>query len=147
MIGPAVLQSVIMLFAGLLIVAMVTDIVWLRIPNWIPVGVGLLFLTAAMVEPRSLVWWGSHLAAGLVVFLVGIGLFAWGKLGGGDVKLLAAVALWFGLAPLPGLLVAIGVVGGAVSIACLVLRFYGMGRWLELLGVRALVLQSGQGAP
>ena len=86
---------------GLLITATITDIIWLRIPNWIPAGIVVLFLTAAMAEPRSLDWWGSHLSAGLVVLLVGMVVFAWGKLGGGDVKLLAAVALLFGLTPLP----------------------------------------------
>jgi prepilin peptidase CpaA len=147
MSGLAVLQAATVLFVGLLIAATITDIVWLRIPNWISAGIALLFLAAAVAEPRSPAWWGSHLGAGCIVLLVGIGVFAWGKIGGGDVKLLTGVALWFGLAPLPALLLAIGVVGGVVSIACLVLRGSGSGRWLGNFGMRAVALEKGEGVP
>jgi prepilin peptidase CpaA len=145
--SPALLQAASALFVGLLIAATVTDIVWLRIPNWISFGIVALFLAAAMAEPRSLAWWGSHLAAGGIVLLVGAAVFAWGKIGGGDVKLLTGVALWFGLAPLPALLLVIGVAGGVVSLVCLILRGYGSGAWLELLGMRAVALEKGQGVP
>ncbi|MGA3002798.1 MAG: prepilin peptidase [Acetobacteraceae bacterium] len=145
--SPAVLQAATIVFIGSLIVATITDIVWLRIPNWIPACIALLFLVAAVAEPRSLAWWGSHLGAGGIVLLVGMGVFAWGKIGGGDVKLMTAVALWFGLSPLPALLLAIGVVGGGVSIACVVLRGVGSGAMLEYLGLRAVALETGQGVP
>jgi prepilin peptidase CpaA len=141
------LQLAIVPFVGLLIAATITDIIWLRIPNWIPVGITLLFLCAAMTAPRSLSWWGSHLAAGGIVLLVGMGIFAWGKIGGGDVKLLTGVALWFGLAPLPALLLVIGVAGGVLSIVCFVLRLYGLSAVLEYLGMRAAALEKGQGVP
>jgi Flp pilus assembly protein protease CpaA len=147
MTSPAILQLAIVPFVGLLIAATITDIVWLRIPNWIPAGIAVLFLAAAVAEPRSLAWWGSHLGAGGIVLLVGMGIFAWGKIGGGDVKLLTGVALWFGLSPLPALLLAIGVVGGVVSIACVVLRGSGSDALLEYLGLRAVSLEKGQGVP
>jgi prepilin peptidase CpaA len=147
MSGAALLQVATLIFVGLLIVATITDIIWLRIPNWISAGIAVLFLGAAVTEPRSLAWWGSHLGAGGIVLLVGMAVFAWGKIGGGDVKLLTGVALWFGLAPLPALLLAIGVVGGVVSIACVVLRGYGSGALLEYLGMRAVALEKGQGVP
>jgi prepilin peptidase CpaA len=147
MTSPALLQMATVVFVGSLIAASITDIVWLRIPNWIPACVVALFLVAAVAEPRSLAWWGSHLGAGGIVLLVGIGVFAWGKIGGGDVKLLAGVALWFGLAQLPALLLAIGVVGGVVSIACVVLRGFGSGAILEYFGMRAVALEKGQGVP
>jgi prepilin peptidase CpaA len=147
LIGLSILQLATVPFAGLLIAATFTDILWLRIPNWISIGIVLLFLAAAMAEPRSLSWWGSHLAAGGIVLLAGMGIFAWGKIGGGDVKLLTGVALWFGLSPLPALLLAIGIVGGAVSIACILLRGSGSAALLEYLGVRAAALEKGQGAP
>jgi prepilin peptidase CpaA len=143
----AILQAATAVFVGLLIAAAITDIVWLRIPNWISAGVVLFFVAAAVAEPRSLAWWGSHLGAGCIVLLVGIAVFAWGKIGGGDVKLLTGVALWFGLAELPALLLAIGVVGGVVSIACLILRGTGTGAMLEYLGMRAVALEKGQGVP
>jgi prepilin peptidase CpaA len=145
--SPALLQVATIVFVGSLIAATITDIVWLRIPNWIPACITGLFLLAAMAEPRSLAWWGSHLGAGGIVLLVGMGVFAWGKIGGGDVKLLTSVALWFGLSPLPELLLAIGVVGGAVSIVCVVLRGFGSGAMLEHLGMHAVALETGEGVP
>jgi prepilin peptidase CpaA len=145
--SPATLQMATIVFVAALIAATITDIVWLRIPNWIPLCIAVGFLVAAMAEPRSLAWWGSHVAAGGIVLLAGMAVFAWGKIGGGDVKLLTAVALWFGLAQLPALLLAIGVVGGVVSIACVVLRGAGSGAILEYFGMRALALEQGQGVP
>lgn len=147
MTSLTILQLATVPFVGLLITASFTDILWLRIPNWIPLGIALLFLGAAMAEPRSLSWWGSHLGAGGIVLLVGMGIFAWGKIGGGDVKLLTGVALWFGLSQLPALLLAIGVIGGVVSVACIVLRGSGSGALLEYVGLRAMALEQGQGAP
>jgi prepilin peptidase CpaA len=41
--------------------------------------------------------WPLHLAMGVLVFLAGAGLFAAGVLGGGDVKLFAAGAVWAGI--------------------------------------------------
>jgi prepilin peptidase CpaA len=147
MTSPALLQMATAVFVGSLIAATITDVFWLRIPNWIPACIVALFLVAAMTEPRSLAWWGSHLGAGGIVLLVGIGIFAWGKIGGGDVKLLTGVALWFGLAQLPALLLTIGVAGGLVSVACVILRGFGSGVILEHFGMRAVVLEKGQGVP
>jgi prepilin peptidase CpaA len=147
MTGATLLQMATVVFVGSLIAATITDILWLRIPNWIPACIVALFLVAAMTEPRSLAWWGSHLGAGGIVLLAGIGIFAWGKIGGGDVKLLTGVALWFGLAQLPALLLVIGVVGGVVSLACIVLRGFGSYAILEHFGMRAVALEKGQGVP
>src|SRR5260370_40657845 len=59
----------------------------------------------------------QHVLAGLIVLVIGSGLFAWGKLGGGDVKLLTATSLWVGWGPtLLDLFLAIGVLGAAISL-------------------------------
>jgi prepilin peptidase CpaA len=52
----------------------------------------------------------------LAVFLAGALLFARGYLGGGDVKLLSAAALWAGPAGLPTLLLLTAVFGGALAL-------------------------------
>lgn len=85
--------------AALAIGAALSD--WARyvIPNQIPIAVAGLFAIHAGVillrgaEPMSLVW---ALACGVAVFVVGAFLFAQKVLGGGDVKLMAACALWAG---------------------------------------------------
>jgi prepilin peptidase CpaA len=132
-------------YAGLLATAVISDIAWLRIPNLVPLLLAALFLVAQVFAPHP--DWLSHLAAGAVVFAVGFGLFAWGKLGGGDVKLIAAVALWHGLWLLPALLLLIGLAGGAVALVCVAARQSGLGTYLAAHGIDAVALQQGEGVP
>lgn len=63
--------------------------------------------------------WPLHLAIAVLVFLVGIGVFAAGLAGGGDVKLFAATALWAGPDLLAGLVVVMSLVGGLLAMAAL----------------------------
>lgn len=133
-------------YGGLLAVAVANDVASLRIPNFVPLAVALLFLPAALLSPGPIDW-VSHLAAAAISFGVGIGLFAWGKLGGGDVKLIAAVALWHGLKPLPELVLLIGIVGGIVAILCVLLRWAGLGRFLAVRGADLVSLRAGAEIP
>ena len=64
-------------------------------------------------------------------------------LGGGDVKLLAAVALWLGMSKLALLLIGVGMIGGVFALLWLALR------WLvrRVLPGRALPSSLEAGAP
>jgi prepilin peptidase CpaA len=145
MSGPAILLGVMQL---LLVVAAWTDFRSLRIPNGVTAAIVALFpfyaiLSGMSIEAALL----QHLSAGVAVLAVGILLFAAGKVGGGDVKLLAGVALWLGWADLaPGLLV-IALVGSALCFALLGLRATPLPLWLELRGLHSVVLEKGKGAP
>jgi prepilin peptidase CpaA len=136
-------------YGGLLATAVLTDLHALRIPNMIPLLLVGLFVVVAVLS----VWtarpvdWPSHLLAGGIVFAAGLGLFAWGKIGGGDVKLLTAVALWHGLRLLPELLLATALLGGVLGLAFLVLRKSGLAAVLAASGVRSVVLEDGAGIP
>lgn len=85
--------------AALAIGAALSDWVRYVIPNQIPIAVsGLFVLHAAVVllrggAPMPLVW---AVACGVAMFAAGAFLFAQKVLGGGDVKLMAACALWAG---------------------------------------------------
>jgi prepilin peptidase CpaA len=87
------------LLAGLaaaLVTAAVYDLKSRRIPNW-------LCVTIAVMAP--LFWWGTgtafypdalfRIGAAALIFLLFFGIFCVGGMGGGDVKLGTAVALWF----------------------------------------------------
>jgi Flp pilus assembly protein protease CpaA len=63
------------------------------------------------------------LAAFLIVFLIGLLLFNLGKLGGGDVKFLAALSLWAGLGELMQLLLVVTLAGGILSVMYLIAYF------------------------
>lgn len=65
---------------------------------------------------------GWHLAAGLLVLVVCFGLFAAGWIGGGDAKLAAATALWFGFDQLMPYLLLAAVAGGVLTFLILGLR-------------------------
>jgi prepilin peptidase CpaA len=119
------------LLLGLFVVpvalAMGWDAVAYRIPNW---TVGVLvagFPLAGLLAPEGLPWL-EHLGAAALVFAVGVGLFMLRFAGGGDIKLLTAVALWVGWRHLLDLVVLMGILGGVVVLVLLAAR-----RWLPLL--------------
>ncbi len=80
--------------AGALGWAAVSDIRRYIIPNSVPVIAVIAFVITACFHPLSFVTDGLLTAWG--VLLVGALLFAFGWMGGGDVKLMTAVALWSG---------------------------------------------------
>lgn len=102
----------------LLAVVMVWDLRCRLIPNWAAIGLVLLFLVPALLAGQWLSI-GESAAVAAVVFLAGALLFHAGWLGGGDVKLVAALALWAGPAGVMQLLLLTSLAGGVVSLLCL----------------------------
>lgn len=98
-----------------LIAAALSDAVTYLIPNRYVAAVGAAFLVYAAGKPPSL-WLHGFAAAGLLL-AIGVLLFERGILGGGDVKLMAAIALWTGFDKLPLMLVVTGISGGALALA------------------------------
>jgi len=78
-----------------MLVAAYTDALTMTIPNWISVMVLGAFLLITPFVWQSWAVFGEHLLVGLSVFLFGFALFAFGWLGGGDAKLMAATAFWW----------------------------------------------------
>jgi len=60
-----------------------------------------------------------QLAAGVIVFILLAGAFYAGMMGGGDVKLAAALALWFTPAGTVRFLVLMSIAGGVLTLALL----------------------------
>lgn len=77
-----------------LVWAAVSDVRHYMIPNRIPVILGVGFLIMGLFLKTPFLLGGA--ATGALVLLVGAALFGRGLMGGGDVKLLAAMALWSG---------------------------------------------------
>jgi prepilin peptidase CpaA len=78
--------------------AAASDLARFVIPNRACALAAAGYLLASLALPAGL--WLAGLGVGLVAFALGAALFARGWLGGGDVKLAGAIALWAG----PGLL-------------------------------------------
>src|SRR5258707_8642410 len=85
------------------------------IRNVLPAALCLLWPVYLVAAPSlsGALW---SLGCGVAVFIVGAFLFARGYLGGGDVKLLSAAALWAGPGGTPGLLLLTGLLGGALTL-------------------------------
>ncbi len=106
----------------LMILAIGLDTAKYIIPNWLVALVLLLYVPFVFMAPEMPDWpWA--LVALLAVFVVGYGMFMLNWMGGGDVKLLAACALWVGWSnTLLEYVVWVAVFGGLLSIALLALR-------------------------
>jgi prepilin peptidase CpaA len=120
------------LLAGLaiaLVVAAVTDLRSRRIGN-------RLNATIALAAP--LFWWASglslwpdiaaQLGVALVTFAICAALFAIRAMGGGDVKLLTALALWIEPVLFGRLIVAMALLGGILALLMLIGRMFRPGR-------------------
>ncbi|WP_339947732.1 prepilin peptidase [uncultured Albimonas sp.] len=111
--------------APLLVAAAVWDLRRMRIPNWLNGGLVAIFLALglAILPPEEIAW---RVAGGLLVLVVGFAFFTFGRMGGGDVKMLAACALYVPLhhagtvLQLLALALALGL--GAIHLARLALR-------------------------
>jgi prepilin peptidase CpaA len=99
----------------LVIIAAASDVMSLRIPNWLTLTTALLFFPMALITHMPLEVFGWHLLAGALLFAAGFVFFSFGLFGGGDAKLLAAAGLWFGTAQTAQFLVLTVVAGGVLA--------------------------------
>ncbi len=108
----------------LIAIAALEDVRAMRIRNDLCIGVAVLFIPYAY----TLGVHGAlaHLACAALVFGVTAGLFFWGKFGGGDAKMLAAIALWLDFSTLPLLLIVMAIAGGALAASALFLMRSGV---------------------
>jgi prepilin peptidase CpaA len=94
---PALLP--LLLLAPLLCVVGYFDLRYMRIPNVLSIVALLLFGVCVVVAPPDDLQ--MRVAAGAAVFALGFLGFAFGLLGGGDVKILACLVLFIPFAGLP----------------------------------------------
>jgi prepilin peptidase CpaA len=109
------------MLAAMLLLAATGDIRSRRIPNKLNLAIALLALPFWALSGYAL--WpdiGVQLALAAGVFLFFALLFQLGMMGGGDVKLLAALALWLPLASLVKLVVIMSLAGGVLTLVMLV---------------------------
>ena len=80
--------------------AIAHDLLYFRIPNIFPFILVLIFTLLALLNDSFFPFINldikTHLICGGVILVLGFSLFTLGIIGGGDAKLAAATALWFG---------------------------------------------------
>lgn len=101
------------------------DCIRREIPDAISIAVVVAAVVFGVATP-AFSWW-SHAAAPPVIFGFGLLAFSRGWLGGGDVKLLTAIAAWTGLGGLALMFVATSVAGGGLTAIMLAARRLGGG--------------------
>ena len=98
------------------------DLRGFELPAGLTPGLAALYLAVALLEQTAAVTLAWHAGVALTVLAAGTLLFMYGLFGGGDVKLLAAAALWAGPGLLPELLMVMALAGGALALVLLALR-------------------------
>lgn len=115
-----------MLFLVVFPLAMIFGALWdlttMTIPNLLTVALAVMFAVLVPFAGLSLPEIALHAAAGAGMLLVGMVLFAFGWIGGGDAKFVAATALWIGLYDLLAYLLVASLFGGALTLALLWFR-------------------------
>lgn len=116
-----------------LLVAAFTDLQRRQIDNW---------LNAAIALGAPLFWWASgftlldsgfQVALATITFAILAALFATGQMGGGDVKLLTALALWIHPLVFLQLLFVMAIAGGLMT-----LGMWGWNTWRRAGRVKAV---------
>jgi prepilin peptidase CpaA len=111
-----------LLFPALMAFAAASDLVTMTISNRISLALGAGFVILALLSGMGLHEILSHAGAGLAVLAVAFLCFAMGWIGGGDAKVAAAAALWFGFGNLLEFLVYASLFGGALTLLLLQFR-------------------------
>ncbi len=111
-----------LLFPALMAFAASSDLFTMTISNRLSLALAGGFALLAIVTGMSLPAVGLHLAAGALVLVVTFGFFTRGWIGGGDAKLAAATALWFGFDHLLDYVTYASLFGGVLTLALLQFR-------------------------
>jgi prepilin peptidase CpaA len=130
-------------FLVLLLIAAIEDGWRLRISNLTSGAIALGAFAALLLVGPAIGFW-QNLVLFALVLVVGTFMFGRGWMGGGDIKLLAASALWFDLANGWKLMVAIALAGGLEALIVIGLR-----RLIRADSIRprVLLLRRGEGIP
>jgi prepilin peptidase CpaA len=112
---------ILLVFPMLMAFAASSDLLTMTISNKVVLALTAGFMALALMTGLSWPVIGSHLASGALVLAVAFGCYAAGWIGGGDAKLAAAIALWFGFDHILAYLLYASLLGGMLTL--LVLKF------------------------
>ena len=136
-------QWLALVLALLLLAAAAEDAARLRIST-VTVGLVLLAAVAAALIAGPEVGLWQNVAVFAALLALGTPLFAAGKLGGGDVKLLAATGLWFDVEGAGWMLLYVFLSGGALALLIIAARSL---RWSDRTRQRVALLRPRSGIP
>lgn len=121
MVGDIFTHILVALLCCMLVFAACTDVARREIDNGLNAAIALLAPVFWFASGYSL-WpdMAIQLAIGAAVFAIFAVVFAFGAMGGGDVKMLGALALWLPIDPLMTMLFVMAIAGGVLTVAMLI---------------------------
>ncbi|MDH6265332.1 prepilin peptidase CpaA [Rhizobium sp. SG_E_25_P2] len=139
------IAAVLVIFPLCMAMAATNDFLSMTIPNRLSVILVASFLCIAPFSGLSAIDLGWHLLTGVVVFAAGFALFALRVMGGGDAKILAASAIWYGWTDATVAYFAyVGLFGGLLAVIVLLLRANANFIILSGLPVPATMMQANK---
>jgi prepilin peptidase CpaA len=111
-----------LLFPALMAFAAASDLFTMTISNRVSLALVAGFLILALLSGMGLHDMLSHIGAGAAVLAIAFACFAMGWVGGGDAKVAAGAALWFGFGHLMDYLVYASLFGGVLTLLLLQFR-------------------------
>ena len=121
-LGTMIEAIKLLLFPAMMAFAASSDLLTMTIPNRVSLIMIGGFVILAVATGMSLEQFAWHAGAGLLVLVIAFGFFARGWIGGGDAKLAAATALWFGFEHLLDYALYGAIFGGVLTLALLQYR-------------------------
>jgi prepilin peptidase CpaA len=110
------------LFPAVMAIAASSDLLTMTISNRVTLILAGGFFVMALMVGMGGTDILLHMAAGAAILVIAFGCFAMGWIGGGDAKLAAATALWFGFDHLLIYLLYASLFGGALTLLLLQFR-------------------------
>lgn len=117
------------IFPVLMAYAASSDLLTMRIANWLVLVVAACYFILALLVQLSWSEIGLASAAAAIVLAIAFAFFAFGWIGGGDAKLVSASALWVGLGFMLQYLIYAALLGGGLTLLILAFRRYPLPEW------------------
>ena len=119
-----------LLFPAMMAFAASSDLLTMTISNRVSLILFGSFFVLAVMTGMPLADMGAHLGAAVLVLTITFVFFARGWIGGGDAKLAAATALWFGFDQLLNYAICASLFGGVLTLAIMRFRLMPLPSWL-----------------
>ncbi len=118
------------IFPVLMAYAASSDLLTMRISNWLVLAVAGAYFALALIAQVPLADIGISVGAAAIVLAIAFAFFAFGWIGGGDAKLVSATTLWVGFSLMLPYLIYAALLGGGLTLLILALRRYPLPAWL-----------------
>jgi len=128
---PLLSTAALLVFPLLMAFAASSDLLTMRISNRLVLVVTLAFFVLALFIGMPLADIGLHVACAALVLALSFTCFAFGWIGGGDAKFVAATTLWLGFGIMLPYLVYASLLGGALTLLLLAARRWPLPEFLR----------------